>query len=82
MSKTIEAENAEMAKEEYIEQVKIDLESDYNKGPTIINDIKFVSFIDESELKSTPTKNMMMKSSKPIKYSFIVSDVNDEYNKK
>ena len=24
---------------------------------------------------------MMMKSSKPIKYSFIVSDVNDEYNK-
>ena len=39
MSKTIEAENEDQAKQEYIDQVKMDLESDYNKGPTIINDI-------------------------------------------
>ena len=81
ISKKIEAENEEQAKAEYIEQVKMGLEADYNKGSTIINGIEYVSFIDEEQLKATPTQNMMMKMMKPIEYAFINADVNDEYNK-
>ena len=80
VSKTIEAENIDQAKEEFIEQAKFDFRGQYARGFTTIKQINYLSIIDESKMKSEPTEEMWMTAAKPVTYSFL-PEVNDMHNK-
>jgi len=80
ISKDIEANTVEEAKEIYINLIISDLSPNYARGQSIIKSIEYISVVDKSEMKATPTEEMMMKRAKAVKYTFL-PEVFDKHEK-
>ena len=80
ISKEIEANSIEEAKEIYRIEFISDLGPNYARGQTIFKSIEYTSIIDKSEMKATPTEEMMMKRAKAVKYTFL-PEVFEEHEK-
>ena len=80
VTKTIEAGTIDEAKQMFMEECLVDNSPNYSRGKTEIENIEYISIVDESELAPTATEDMMMRRAKPIQYNFF-PEVNEKHEK-
>ena len=64
ISKTIQAETIDEAKELFVNECMNDNMPNYARGKFTIKNIEYSSIVDQSEISATPTECMMMKRAK------------------
>ena len=79
VSKTIQADSMDEAKEMFVNECMTDFLPKYSRVKTTMKTIEYTSIVDQSEMSATPTEDMMMKRAKPVQYTFLpeVVDKND-----
>ena len=80
VSKTIQAGSIDEAKELFVNECMNDFLPKYSRGKTTMKTIEYTSVIDQSEMKATPTEDMMMKRAKAVQYTFF-PEVSDKHEK-
>ena len=70
ISKTIQADTIDEAKELFVNECINDNLPNYARGKFTIKNIEYSSIVDQSEMSATPTEFMMMKRAKAVKYTF------------
>ena len=80
ISKTIQAETIEQAQEMFVNTCMNDFLPKYSRGKTSIKTIDYTSVVDQSEMRATPSEEMMMKRAKAVQYTFL-PEVFDKFEK-
>ena len=72
VSKTIQAETIDEAREMFVNECMTDFLPKYSRGKTTMKTIEYTSIVDQSEMQVTPTENMMMKRAKRFNMHFFL----------